>query len=137
MNLDAFWKSEASLKLRHAAPLKNLLEAMSSEPSATYNLLFYGAFLHRIYAVMQREGKDAQGFARMQQSLAEAVEKIREALRIAENAGFLEARRYTEMSQEGMKTLLELSGDLAILKQWQIDNGLVDTEAGPRQTRNA
>jgi hypothetical protein len=119
LSTDQFWSSEFAARVRHPAPLRALLDAFSGEPEKLYDLTFHASFAHKLYTVMRREGKDAQGFPRMQQSFSEAVQLTRDLIRESAAKGFSQAIRYTELSPEGMTKLLEMIGDLAIVKDWQ------------------
>jgi hypothetical protein len=117
---DAFWSSPAAENLAHPQPIRELLLSLQHDDALMYDLLFYSAFVHKMLGVMKREGKDTQGFARMQQSFSDAVQRVRTIVKEAsEKHGFHRGPVYTEMSQNGMNMLLTLIADLAIVKEWQ------------------
>ena len=119
-NLDEFWTLELHDSLSHPAPVRSLLESLTTDVAATYDLLFYGAFTDKLLTIMRREGKDTDGFDRMQQSFRETVERVRNLVAQAGELGFLQASAYTQLSPEAMTKLLELTHDLAIVKQWSV-----------------
>jgi hypothetical protein len=113
------WTPELLVRLRHPGPTREILEALSAEPAAIFDILFYASFSDKILTVMRREGKDADGFVRMQQSFREVVEKVRGGIGRAVTLGFSKGSRYIELSPDGMSALLELVHDLAVVKDWQ------------------
>lgn len=128
-DLSAFWASASAENLAHPQPVRELLLALNDDEALTYDVLFYASFVHKMLGVMKREGKDAQGFERMQQSFSEAVQRVRTIVEEAQKKGFQRGAVYTELSQNGMTMLLALISDLAIVKEWQTRQ----TEtAGPR-----
>jgi hypothetical protein len=108
-------------RIKHPARLRSLLEAFSAYPEKLYDLTFHASFAHKLFGVLQREGKDAAGFARMQQSFSETVQYVRKILAESAAWGFSQAQVYTELSPKGMASLLDLIEDLATFKDWQIN----------------
>jgi len=119
-HLEEFWGSEFADRVKHPAPLRRLLNTLQLEDPNYYTLTFYGSFAKKIFDVMRREGKDAQGFDRMQQSFTEAVQKVRSALEDLAEKGFVDGPRYTELSQQGMQALIGLIEDLSVVKDWEV-----------------
>lgn len=117
---EEFWDSPFADRIAHPAPIRALLLSVQHEENLLYDLLFYSSFAKRIYDVMRREGKDVQGFDRMQQSFSESVQNVRKVLDQLVSRGFQEGRRYMEMSQEGMQKLLMLIEDLAVVNDWKL-----------------
>jgi hypothetical protein len=120
-----FWQSELAARVKHPLPLRRLLEVAEKNPQVLFDLTFHARFANNLLAVMKREGKDVQGFERMQQSFRESVEKVRSILLDLGNsasagAGFADSTRYTELSQAGMQALMDLISDLAVVKEWQV-----------------
>lgn len=122
-----FWKSRYLERITHPEPVRKLLFYLQ-DPKLSYDLTFYAGFAKKIWDLMRREGQEVQGFDRMQQSFMEAVQKVRSIIEIAGNKGFVHASRYTELTQNGMQNMMTLIGDLATVKQWQIDQGDKEVE---------
>jgi hypothetical protein len=129
MDLDRFWSSASAEDLAHPQPVRELLLALKNDDALTYDLLFYSAFAQKILGVMKREGSEAEGFARMQQSFSEAVQRVRDIVAASQPLGFHRSSVYTEMTQTGMQMLLALVADLAIVKEWAVRN----TDSGIRE----
>lgn len=129
MRLDGFWSSPSAENLAHPQPVRELLLAVANDEALTYDLLFYASFANKMLGVMKREGADAEGFSRMQQSFFEAVQRVRSIVHDAHKRGFGRATVYTEMTQNGMNMLLALIADLAIIKEWAVRN----PESGMRE----
>lgn len=119
MSFDSFWSSTSAENLAHPQPVRELLLALNGEDALIFDLLFYASFANKALAVMKREGKDTQGFDRMQQSFSEAVQRVRAIVEQAQQKGFHRGAVYVEMTQNGMSMLLTLIADLAIVKDWQ------------------
>jgi hypothetical protein len=130
MNFDPFWSSDSAENLAHPQPVRELLLALRSEDTKTYDLLFYAAFANKMLGVMKREGKDAQGFERMQQSFSEAVQHVRTILADSAAKGFARATVYTEMTANGLQMLLALIADLAIVKEWIVREQQLPRDVG-------
>ena len=122
-----FWKSRYIDRLAHPDPVRKLFLNVR-DPKLIYELTFHSSFAKKIWDLMQREGSDVPGFPRMQQSFMEAVQRVRSMIETAGNQGFVQAPRYTELTQNGMQNMMSLIGDLAIVKQWQIDQGDKDVD---------
>ena len=108
--------------MRKEASLANsLLDAFSKEQAKSHDLLFYSTFAHKTFLLMQRTGPNAEGYAKLQQTFADAVTKVRALIREAgEQQGFASAAELTEISHMGMTKLLDLMHDLAVIKQRSI-----------------
>jgi hypothetical protein len=107
------------VKQTNSDTAKRLIECLSGDPGLSHELLFYSTFAHRTFGVMQRVGKGGEGFVKLQQSFSEAVEKVRAIVQVAGDNGFSGAKQLTEISTQGMVSLLDLMRDLAIIKQNQ------------------
>ncbi|HEX5317164.1 MAG TPA: hypothetical protein VFX22_10985 [Candidatus Kapabacteria bacterium] len=95
-----------------------LLDALASEPAKRHDLLFYSTFAHKTFLLMQRTGPNAEGYAKLQQTFADAVSKVRSLIQEADQQhGFKGAQALTEISHTGMAKLLDLMHDLAVIKQ--------------------
>jgi hypothetical protein len=119
--MNEFWQSEFAARVKHPPPLRRLLEVAEKNPQTLFDLTFHARFANNLLAVMKREGKDVQGFERMQQSFRESVEKIRSILLDLGNSGFADSARYTELTQTGMQALMDLISDLTVVKEWQVE----------------
>lgn len=122
MNSDIafFWESTYADRVQHPGTLRSVLTAANAlGDKRLFDLAFYSSFAVRVLSVMKREGPDAQGFGRMQQSFTEAVQQVRTILQEMEASGFREARAYSELSQAAMEKLIALMEDLSIVKLWQ------------------
>jgi hypothetical protein len=71
---------------------------------------------------MKREGPHTQGFDRMQQSFAEAVEKVRAILLRFESEYHLATSELTSPTPEARAKLSRLIEDLALLKNWLVSH---------------
>ena len=112
------WDKYLAAKLTHPEAARGILETLDGHaPHQIFDLLFYATFSHRILTVMRREGKDTEGFARMQQSFRDGVEQVRTHLAHAAALGAKEAHAFTELTAAGMQRLLELTADLAWIKE--------------------
>jgi len=118
---DEFWTSPLASRVKHPARLRSLLEVFSAHPEKLYDLTFHASFAHKLFGVLRREGKDAAGFTRMQQSFSETVQYVRKIVSESEALGFSQAQVYSELSPKGMASLLDLIEDLATFKEWQND----------------
>ena len=128
IDLDSFWASGFAVRVKHPGPLRTLLDLLSAEPEKLYDMTFHASFADKLFTVMRREGKDAQGFPRMQQSFSDAVQRVREQIGGIAAKGFSQAPRYTELSPQGMASLLDMIGDLAVVKEWQVHSGQAPSE---------
>lgn len=99
---------------------ERLLAALASRPDLQHEVTFYASFAHKTFALMQREGPGKEGFAKLQQSFREAVEKVRDILKTASEAGFPSAE-FLEISPNGLKKLMALIDELALVKQQDLE----------------
>ncbi len=104
------------------------MNALIGRPELLFDITFYARFAQRTFAIMRREGKDAAGFERMQQSFREAVDKVRVILNDASTLGFENASAFTAVDVGSFSKLIELIGDLSILKDWMISAEEADVE---------
>ena len=95
---------------------QSLLDALSNEPGLQHELLFYATFAHKTFLLMQREGPKAEGFAKLQQSFRDAVEKVRAILEKSKEH-YSKSAEFLEISPAGMAKLMDLMHDLARIKQ--------------------
>jgi hypothetical protein len=96
---------------------QSLLDSLSNEPGLQHELTFYATFAHKTFLLMQREGPKAEGFAKLQQSFRDAVEKVRAILEKSKENGYSNAAEILEVSPAGMAKLMDLMQELARIKQ--------------------
>jgi hypothetical protein len=109
-------------RMTHPEPVRKLFFYLR-ETKSIYEVTFHAAFAKKVWDLMRREGSDVPGFPRMQQSFMDAVQKVRALVEKAGENGYVHATRYTELSQNGMQNMMTLVGDLAVVKEWQVDLG--------------
>jgi hypothetical protein len=114
--------SEPDQTLKRPDDARALLAAFESAPEIRFELLFHASFVDKLLGVMRKAGAANQGFDRMQQTFGEAVQKVQAAIVQAAGRGFEHAGLYTERSPEAMRRLLELTHDLATIKQNSISD---------------
>jgi hypothetical protein len=94
-----------------------LLDSLSNEPGMQHELTFYATFAHKTFLLMQREGPKAEGFAKLQQSFQDTVEKVRAIIQKSLENGYSGADALLEVSPSGMAKLMDLMHDLTRIKQ--------------------
>ena len=109
-------------RLKSPTLVRELLASLEGDAGLTYDLLFHASFADKLLPVMQKAGSDSEGYSRMQQTYAEAVEKVRSMVAHAGEIGFRDAPRFTDLSHTAMVSLMELIHDLAMVKQRQGDD---------------
>jgi hypothetical protein len=105
------------MPLENLSSAQSLLDSLSNEPGLQHELTFYATFAHKTFFLMQREGPKAEGFAKLQQSFGDAVDKVRAIIQRSLDNGYSEANEFLEMSPAGMAKLMDLMRDLAKIKQ--------------------
>lgn len=90
------------------------------------DLAFNAKFISQTSRIMQRIGKDGEGYDKLTKEFTGSVTKARQLLeRIVQSLATPErvhiAGTYLAMSPESMRSLLELCQDLAWYKNWLID----------------
>ena len=116
----AFFESGLASKVQDPAQLSQLLDTLRDEDTVLYDLTFQARFAKRMLDVIQREGPDTQGFSRMQQSFREAVERVREIIRLQGERGFSSAGDYLSLDAKSFQNLLRLLHDLSVVKDWKL-----------------
>jgi hypothetical protein len=118
----------SSSRLTRRDDLGILLEAAktSGTLAGLDELSFLAKFAHRTYGIMQRIGKDGQGYEGLWREFTGAVERSQAlAGRILESsppaARDLFTRRYLVMSPGSLEEFLALCYDLSWYKNWNID----------------
>jgi hypothetical protein len=104
-------------RLKSPGVVRELLASLEGDAGQTYDLLFHASFADKLLPVMQKAGPGSDGYSRMQQTYAEAVEKVRDMVARAGVLGFRDAARYTVLTPMAMSSLVELIHDLAHVKQ--------------------
>ena len=126
MRASGFFESTVADRVSSPEELRDLLLILEGESELLYDITFYARFAQRMFSVMQREGKDAEGFDRMQQSFQDAVGRVRDTVRSLETRGFAAGARYTQVESGSFQALMLLIGDLSLVKDWMLDH----SEAG-------
>ena len=121
--LKVFWESADSKKLSQPLIIEKVLSLLEQDDATLYELTFYGSFAERMLGLMRREGKDVDGFERMQQSFRESVDVVRRVLGRLAAAGLYQAEPYLAVESASFERLLLLIGDLAIVKSWMLSQG--------------
>jgi hypothetical protein len=92
-------------------------------------------FLHRTHGIMQRIGRDGEGYGRLAEEFGRSLEKasglargLMETLPPPERDRML--REYLTLSPASLERLLDLFHDLGWYKNWLIDNGRGHTPRG-------
>jgi hypothetical protein len=94
-----------------------LLDALAGDPALQHELMFYSTFAHKTFLLMQRKGPSAEGYDRLQQSFRDAVKQVHATIAKAREHGYAEAEELLEISPAGMAKLMDIMGDLALIKQ--------------------
>ena len=123
LDLKDFWRSEEATRITESSALKQILALLKEEEALLFELTFYAAFAQRMMSLMKREGKDVEGFDRMQQSFKDVVERVRGGLAKLESAGFADAGLFLALDPASFARLLLLIGDLATVKSWLLSMG--------------
>jgi hypothetical protein len=105
-----------------------LLEIGSREEhrSRLEELIFLAKFVRRTYGIMERIGKEGEGYDRLSREFSENLGKASELIRTLTARGSAkEAERfeteYFAMTHTALTKLLSLMYDLEWYKNWQID----------------
>ena len=90
-------------------------------------LSFVAKFVSKAFGIMQRIGRDGEGYERVSHEFTETLEKIKTLLTSILYNGSREikehfATTYLAMSRESLQRLLLLCNDLAWYKNWLIDH---------------
>ena len=90
------------------------------------DLAFQAKFAHRTYGIMQRIGRDGQGYDLLRREFGSAIERcgglaraILETAPAGERTRFQE--RYLELTPDALQDFLALCYDLSWYKNWHID----------------
>jgi hypothetical protein len=117
-------------RLRKEPDVRLLLGAArgGEHAAAVEELSFLAKFLHRTHGIMQRIGRDGEGYARLAEEFGRNLEKasglargIIAALPTAERERM--EREYLALTPRSLGQLLDLFHDLGWYKNWLIDTG--------------
>ncbi len=116
-------------KLYHADDLASLIELsrLHLQKQVLDDLCFLSKFLVKTNAVMKRIGKDAEGYDKLSYEFTENLEKASTFIRVLVKEAPDDVKRhftsaYFGMTQDGLRSLMELLDDIAWLKNWEIDH---------------
>ncbi|MGA7160992.1 MAG: hypothetical protein WBZ48_08315 [Bacteroidota bacterium] len=119
----------SSGKLHHAADLASLLELsrLHNHKQVLDDLCFLSKFLVNTNAVMKRIGRDAEGYNKLSSEFADNLEKASTFIRLLVKEAPADIKlhftsTYFQVTQEGLRLLMELLHDIAWLKNWEIDH---------------
>lgn len=115
-------------KLTRQPDLGILMDAARSggAQATLEQLSFHAKFAVKAYGIMQRIGRDGEGYDRLAAEFSDNITIVTGHLHTllgaveADDKTLFESR-YLEMSAESLQNLLELLGDLAWYKNWLID----------------
>ena len=106
-----------------------LLETGSREENRPLleELSFLAKFVRRAYQIMERIGRDAEGYGRLESEFRENLGKAGELIRTLAARGSSEEsksfeKEYFALTHEALTNLLALMYDLEWYKNWQIDH---------------
>jgi hypothetical protein len=121
-------------KIARAHDLGILLEIGRREENQTLldEVSFLAKFVGRIHKIMQRIGKEGEGYDTLSAEFAVNLEKVKESIRgLIRNVSLEEAERferdYLTLSHEALRNLLSLLYDLEWYKNWRIDRKNLST----------
>lgn len=116
-------------KLTHRDDLGLLLElaAHHRDSELLDSLSFLAKFVFRTYGILQRIGKDTEGYSNLEREFRENLEKGKSLLRSLLRAAPSDVRghfetTYLRMQPRALEKLLALYYDLSWYKNWLIDN---------------
>lgn len=116
-------------KLRHADDIASLIELsrLRNEAQVLDNLCFLSKFLVNTRNVMERIGKEGEGYDKLSFQFAENLEKASTFVRLLIKEAPEEVKRhfasiYFGMTPDGFSSLMELLYDISWLKNWNIDH---------------
>ena len=123
--LDAF-SGKKLTKRNDLGTLIHLAE-LHQQRELLHNLSFLAKFVSKTYGMMNRIGKDQQGYDTLSAEFASNLEKARSQTQQLIEFGPPELRlefasTYFAMTPEALRNLLELLYDLSWYKNWQIDH---------------
>jgi len=117
---------------RHRADVEHLLTAAAgrSLEQIFADLVFHATFVVKTRDVMKRVGAGGEGFDILSTQFSEGLERVSTLLRTLikeeqQSVKTIFQDRFFSMEQESLGRLLELLGDLALIKHWEVDGNPV------------
>ena len=118
----------SSRRLSRREDLGTLLELteLAGQHHTLEELSFYAKFVSRSHRIMQRIGRDAEGYDRLNAEFANAVERCRSLLRGLVGTAPRPVRTrlettYLQLSPASLEAMLALADDLSWYKNWLLD----------------
>jgi hypothetical protein len=125
VSLQGFSRKE----LRHADDLGALIEIskLRNQAQVLEDLCFLSKFLVSTRNVMERIGREGEGYDKRSFQFAENLEKASTFIRLLIKEAPEDLKRhftstYFGMTSDGLSSLMELLSDLRWLKNWNIDH---------------
>lgn len=123
--LDAF--SRHKLTRRHDLGVLIELSSAHGRKSLLEELGFLAKFLHRSFAIMQRIGREAEGYTQLSQEYSQQLERARGMTQQLVSAAPPNIRAafdaaYFAMTPDALRNLMALFYDLSWYKNWLIDH---------------
>lgn len=123
-SLDAL--SNHKLTCRNDLGLLIELATLLERPDVLERLSFHGKFVSKTYGIMQRVGKENQGYENLTREFTVALEQVRTLVDTLLSSAPLETKQafsstYLSLTPESLRHLLALSYDLSWYKNWLID----------------
>lgn len=120
----------SSRRLSRREDLGALIELAerSDQRAHLEELSFYAKFIFRSYRIMERIGRAAEGYDRLNSEFMNALERCRSLMRmLLSEAPFPTRERlersYLELSPSSLEAMLALAYDLSWYKNWLLDRG--------------
>ena len=119
----------SSRRLTRREDLGLLLELAeeSGQRPALEELSFYGKFVSRSYQIMQRIGRDGEGYDRLNSEFLNALERCRSHMRVLASSAPVQTkdrldRTYLQLSPSSLEAIVALANDLSWYKNWLLDS---------------
>jgi len=116
-------------KLRRADDLASLIELsrLLNQSQVLDDLCFLSKFLVNTRSVMERVGREGEGYDKLSFQFAENLEKASTLVRLLVKEAPDQVKRhfssvYFGMTPDGINSLMELFYDISWLKNWNIDH---------------
>ena len=116
-------------KLRHSDDLALLIELskLRNQSQVLEDLCFLSKFLVKTRGVMERVGKNDEGYDKLSFQFAENLEKASTFVRLLVKEAPEDGKRhftssYFSMTPDALSALMELLYDISWLKNWKIDH---------------
>lgn len=118
----------AGRKMKYAAEVGELLDCahLGGRLPAFEDLIFQAKFAIKTLGVMKRIGSDGEGYEKLATEFGSSLEKVSTLLKELVNAypqedGQKFHATFLAFDQESLSKLLDLLGDLALVKNWSVD----------------